>query len=59
MVVPEALTTAFAEDLAKRQQWTAFIRTVAIQPPDLDVVIAELAAFLMPWATRARTVTNS
>jgi predicted nucleotidyltransferase component of viral defense system len=59
VVAPEALTSAFAEDLAKRQQWTAFIGTVAIQPPDLDVVVAELAAFLMPWATRARTVADS
>jgi predicted nucleotidyltransferase component of viral defense system len=56
---PEALTPAFSEDPTKRQQWAAFVRNVSIQPPALDVVIADLAAFLMPWAERARALADS
>ncbi|MBU1211533.1 MAG: nucleotidyl transferase AbiEii/AbiGii toxin family protein [Alphaproteobacteria bacterium] len=51
--VPDALTDSFAQDDHKRNQWTAFVAGVLAEPVDLDVVIAELRAFLMPHAKAA------
>jgi predicted nucleotidyltransferase component of viral defense system len=52
---PDALTPAFAEDDAKIQQWNSFIADVAQPTGSLAKVIDELAQFLMPHATAART----
>lgn len=54
--LPDALTTAFAKDLAKVQQWNAFVADVAFQPGTLADVIKDLAAFLMPQAAKARAL---
>jgi Nucleotidyl transferase AbiEii toxin, Type IV TA system len=53
---PDALTSAFAEDPAKVQQWNSFVDDVAFQPGSLAGVIRDLAAFLMPYAAAARTL---
>jgi predicted nucleotidyltransferase component of viral defense system len=52
---PDALTTGFAEDEAKRRQWAAFRTDLPDAPQDLRTVVADLAAFLMPHAAAART----
>jgi predicted nucleotidyltransferase component of viral defense system len=52
--LPDALTTAFAEDLAKNQQWNSFVADVAFQPGSLADIVHDLAAFLMPHAAAAR-----
>lgn len=51
---PDALTSAFAEDAVKRQQWAAFVNDVAAQPGSLAGVLDDLVAFLMPQAAQAR-----
>lgn len=51
---PNALTSAFANDQTKIQQWTAFIQDVAIDPGPLPDVTEALAAFLMPHAASAK-----
>lgn len=51
---PDALTTGFAEDQGKQQQWEAFVRGVEAEAPPLADTIAELAEFLMPIAAIAR-----
>ena len=51
---PDALTGAFASDEQKLRQWRAFVRDVAVDPGTLDQVTADIAAFLMPHADRAR-----
>jgi predicted nucleotidyltransferase component of viral defense system len=51
---PDALTPAFAEDPTKQQQWSAFVKDVAVTPASLAEVIEDLAAFLMPHAEEAR-----
>jgi predicted nucleotidyltransferase component of viral defense system len=53
---PDALSEAFANDPTKIQQWTAFIRDVAIDPGPLNGVVETLAAFLMPHAEKARNL---
>lgn len=50
---PVALTPAFSADTAKRAQWAAFVRDLAITVPDLGAVIEDLAAFLMPHSRHA------
>lgn len=52
--LPDALTPAFAEDVAKQQQWNSFVENVAFEPGSLADVIRDLAAFLMPRAEQAR-----
>jgi predicted nucleotidyltransferase component of viral defense system len=52
--LPDALTSAFADDPLKRQQWAAFVEDLAAGPLDLGAVAADLAAFLMPHAAHAR-----
>jgi hypothetical protein len=51
---PYALTPAFAEDPTKRQQWLSFAESIDAKVPALAIVVAELAAFLMPHAAKAR-----
>ncbi len=52
--LPDALSPAFAADEQKQQQWRVFVEGVALNPGDLADVVAELAAFLMPQAARAK-----
>lgn len=51
---PEALTQTFATDAGKQRQWAAFVRDLAIEMPPLDVVVTDLAGFLMPHVRHAR-----
>ncbi|MGE0852978.1 MAG: nucleotidyl transferase AbiEii/AbiGii toxin family protein [Hyphomicrobiaceae bacterium] len=53
---PDALTPAFAGDLAKQQQWTAFLQGIETEPVPLADVVTDLAAFLMPHAQAARAI---
>ena len=53
--LPDALTRAFADDPAKAAQWAAFVKDVAAEPGPLAGVVADLAAFLMPHASKAST----
>ncbi len=52
--VPDGLSTAFAEDAGKRQQWESFRQDLNVDPGPLDVVVSALEAFLMPAAAAAR-----
>lgn len=47
---PDALTSAFAEDPAKQQQWTSFGEGIEATLLTLGEIVADLAAFLMPAA---------
>ena len=51
---PEALSQVFANDEAKQRQWAAFVRDLGIDVPALDVVVSNLAEFLLPHARRAK-----
>ena len=51
---PFALTSAFAEDRPKQQQWYSFVESVGADLPPLTKIIEDLAAFLMPQAAAAR-----
>ncbi len=53
---PDALTTAFAEDPTKIQQWNSFVEDVAFRPGTLADVVKDLSAFLMPHASAARSL---
>lgn len=53
---PDALTTAFAEDASKQQQWNSFVEDVAFEPGSLADIVRDLAAFLMPYAEKARNL---
>ena len=53
-VLPDALTSTFAQDPAKRQQWEALLRDISGQAPSLEEVVRDLAAFLMPHVGQAR-----
>jgi len=55
---PDALSRAFAEDATKQRQWTAFLGDVAVNPGSLAEIIEDLAAFLMPHAEAAQTVST-
>jgi hypothetical protein len=50
---PDALTPAFAADLAKQQQWNAFLEAIDAKPVALADVVAQLADFLMSHAKAA------
>jgi hypothetical protein len=56
---PDGLTSAFADDPKKRQQWDAFIAEVAVNPGALSDLIEDLASFLMPYAEKARRLGGS
>jgi predicted nucleotidyltransferase component of viral defense system len=51
---PDALTSAFAADLAKQQQWSSFVEAIDAEPVALADVVGELADFLMSHAKAAR-----
>ncbi len=50
---PLAFTPEFAEDPAKRKQWSAFAESIDANVPSLGEVARELEAFLMPHAAKA------
>jgi predicted nucleotidyltransferase component of viral defense system len=50
---PDALTQAFASNDAKQQQWQAFIRDLAIEAPSLEIIVTDLAEFLLPRTAQA------
>jgi predicted nucleotidyltransferase component of viral defense system len=54
--LPDALTSEFAADPGKIQQWNSFVADVAYQPGTLADVVNDLAAFLMPHAAAARAL---
>jgi predicted nucleotidyltransferase component of viral defense system len=56
---PDALTSDFAADPAKIQQWNSFVDDVAFQPGTLAEVIQDLAAFLIPNAAAARALSSA
>ena len=51
--IPDALSEAFAADRAKQQQWNSFAANIQTAPPPLELIVAELRAFLMPHALEA------
>ena len=51
--VPDGLSEAFATDVAKQRQWNSFAANIGAAPPDLQIIIADLSAFLMPQAEAA------
>lgn len=55
---PDALTPAFAEDVQKQRQWHAFVGDVAHDPGSLANVVGDIAAFLMPQAASARSLSQ-
>lgn len=52
--LPDALSPAFADDPAKREQWAAFVRELGHDPGPLTAIVTDLAAFLMQHAVVAR-----
>ena len=50
---PDGLTTAFAEDPTKQQQWAAFVQEVALNPGSLVDVVEALASFLLSHTKKA------
>ena len=53
--LPDALTSAFANDPLKQRQWAAFAGDLNDAPKQLQTVISELTAFLMNAAVAARS----
>ena len=51
--LPDALTSAFAHDPQKQQQWAAFVADLGHAPKELPAVVSDLAAFLMGAAAAA------
>lgn len=51
--LPDALTTVFSTDATKQRQWVAFARDLAAEVPSLEVIVVDLAGFLMPHARQA------
>jgi predicted nucleotidyltransferase component of viral defense system len=53
--VPDALTSAFAEDPLKQRQWAAFAAELHDAPKQLQSVLNDLTPFLMDAAAAARS----
>src|SRR5258708_4940425 len=51
---PDGLTSAFANDPTKQQQWNALVAEFAMNPGPLADVVEALASFLLPHAARAK-----
>lgn len=51
--LPDALTSAFATNNRKQQQWQAFIGGVALNPGGLPEVVENISSFIMPQAELA------
>ncbi|MGB5453687.1 MAG: nucleotidyl transferase AbiEii/AbiGii toxin family protein [Sedimenticolaceae bacterium] len=54
--LPDALTSAFAEDEHKQRQWNVFLENVALHPGSLADVIVAVAGFIMPHAIAAAKI---
>lgn len=54
MAVPDALTPEFGGDPGKQRQWAAFVADIEGAPRELQAVVTDLAAFLMPAVAAAR-----
>lgn len=54
MTVPDALTPEFGSDPGKQRQWAAFVADIEGAPRELQAVVTDLAAFLMPAVAAAR-----
>ncbi|HJU14855.1 MAG TPA: nucleotidyl transferase AbiEii/AbiGii toxin family protein [Stellaceae bacterium] len=52
--VPDALTPEFGGDPGKQRQWAAFVADLEGAPKELQTIIADLTAFLMPATAAAR-----
>lgn len=52
--VPDALSPVFTADATKQRQWAAFVRDLDADSPPLEMVVNDLAGFLMPYAQQAR-----
>jgi predicted nucleotidyltransferase component of viral defense system len=52
--LPDGLTSTFASDPTKRQQWAVFVEEVSVNPGDLNDVVDALSLFLLPHAEKAR-----
>jgi predicted nucleotidyltransferase component of viral defense system len=48
--VPDGLSDAFANDLAKQRQWTAFVRDLSGPVPGLDHIVGDLRQRLMVFS---------
>lgn len=53
--LPDALTDNFARDDMKVRQWNAFTRNLTTTPESFELVIANVARFLMANAEKARS----
>jgi len=51
--IPEGLSEAFAASSGKQAQWAAFVRDLAVAAPSLELVCADIGAFLTPYANAA------
>lgn len=51
---PDALTPEFGGDPGKQRQWVAFAADLEGSPRELQTVVSDLAAFLIPAAAAAR-----
>jgi predicted nucleotidyltransferase component of viral defense system len=51
--LPDALSSAFAEDPVKQRQWSAFVSDLDDAPKQLQTIIRDLTAFLMNAAAAA------
>jgi hypothetical protein len=54
--LPDALTSAFAEDEHKQRQWNVFLENLARHPGSLADVIVAVAGFIMPHAIAAAKI---
>jgi len=54
--LPDALTSAFAEDEHKQRQWNVFLENVGLRPGSLADVIVAVAGFIMPHAIAAAKI---
>jgi predicted nucleotidyltransferase component of viral defense system len=53
---PDAFTPEFFRNEGKLRQWSAFVRDLSGEIPPFATIISELAAFIGPVTTRARTL---
>jgi hypothetical protein len=53
---PYGLTSAFATDPGKRQQWISFGEAIEADLPSLQEIVDDLAAFLMPYVKEVQTL---
>jgi predicted nucleotidyltransferase component of viral defense system len=53
---PDAFTPEFFRNPGKIQQWSAFVRGLSAESATLETVVSELASFIGPYVTEARTL---